>query len=243
MTEQDPQEGILRLEGLISPDLHRYIDPASRVGPVSWGVFFTVAHQICAVLRLHSGGLCFSAGPNRRTILEYLLFLVWLADDGESVVDVLNRSLQNDQKGMATRLRSESLFEQYPEHVRQAVTESMNEPLAPHPDERLLKPGNLIAHYDSRLLSYYAVESRFSHVSLTSIEFFMKSQADGYWLSQSPVPEEPAPCLEFCLHMLSQAMLTFNELLTGRPWAADLAEIAAEYGLDNRRPERRRKDV
>lgn len=243
MTEQSVQEGLNRLEALIYPDLYRYIDPASRVGPVAWGVFFTVTHQICAVLRLHSGGLCFSAGPNRRTLIEYILFLAWLADDGEAAVDVLNRSLQNNQKGMATRLRATSQLDQFPEHARETLKQTINEPLLPHPDERLLKPWNLIEEYDSSLKSYYAAESGFSHVSMTSIQFFTKqdADADAFALSQTPVPEEAAPCPELCLHLLSQSLLIFNEILMGSPWTAELASIAAEYDLDTRRPRRRQR--
>jgi hypothetical protein len=243
VTERSPQEGLNRLEALIYPDLHRYIDPASRVGPVAWGVFFTVAQQICAVLRLHSGGFCFSAGPNRRTIIEYILFLCWLADDGEAAVDVLNRSLQNNQKGMSTRLQTASQLEQYPERTRQILAQTIAEPLEPHPDERLLKPWHLIEEYDSTLKSYYAAESGYSHVSMTSIQYFLRQTDDATALSQTPVPEEVVPCVELCLHLFSQAMLVFNELLVGQPWTDDLAAITAEYGLNPRRPQRRRKDT
>ncbi|MGH4013863.1 MAG: hypothetical protein ACRDSL_08015 [Pseudonocardiaceae bacterium] len=239
MTEHTPQDGILQLEELIHAGLHKYIDPASRAAQVGWGAFFTVVHQIRAVLTLHRDRVCFSAGPNRRTIVEYILFLAWLADDGESVVDVLNRSLQNEQKHMATRLSGASLLDQFPEHARQVLAETIATPLAPHPDERLLKPSHLIEEYDSTLKSYYAAESRFSHVSLTSIQFFLKTEDEAIRLTQMPVPEEPISCPEFCLHTLSQALLVFNELLLDHPWTAELARIAEDYGLDTRRPTRK----
>lgn len=240
MTERSAADGLDRLEALIYPDLHTYLDP-SRVGQVGWGMFFTIAHQVRAVLTLHSDEVCFSAGPNRRTIIEYILALAWLADDGESVVDVLNRALQNEQKLMATRLRNDAILEQFPEHARQVMAETIAEPLAPHPDERLLKSGHLIDHYDSTLKSYYAAESRFSHVSMTSIQFFMKPNGDDVVVSQMPDPVEPMSCADFCLHALSQAMLTFNELLIGTPWTSDLAQLATEHGLDTCRPTRRPK--
>ena len=239
MAERSPQEGLNRLEALIYPDLHRYVDPTSRAGLVAWGVFFTATQQICGVLRLHSGGFCFSAGPNRRTIIEYILFLCWLADDGEAAVDVLNRSLQNNQKMMSTRLQLASQLEKYPERAREILAQTIAEPLEPHPDERLLKPWNLIDEYDSTLKSYYAAESGFSHVSMMAIQFFMKQTDEATELSQTPVPAEPVPCTELCLHLLSQAMLAFNEILVDQPWTTPLAEIAAEYGLETQRPQRK----
>jgi len=241
--DPNPEDGLNRLEALIYPDLHRYIDPATRVGPVAWGVFFTVTHQIAAVLTLHRDGLCFASGPNRRTLLEYILFLAWLADDGEAAVDVLNRSLQNDQKSMASQLRLTSQLDQHPEHAQDILRQTIAEPLVPHPDERLLKPSNLIEEYDGRLKSYYAAESRFSHVSMTSVQHFMQPKPEGYELSQVPAPKEAASCAELCLHLFSQALIIFNEILVGRPWTNDLAAIAAEYGLDTDRPTRRAKDA
>jgi hypothetical protein len=242
MTERSPADGLNELEALIYPDLSKYIDPTSRPAQVGWGVFFTVAHQVRAILTLHRDKVCFSGGPNRRTIVEYALFLAWLADDGESAVDVLNRSLQNEQKRMAARLTRDNLLDQFPAHARQLLTETIETPLDPHPDERLLKAWNLIDEYDSRLRSYYAAESRFSHVSLTSVEFFMHGDGDNVRLSQMPVPEEAMPCPDFCLHVFSQAFLTFNELLTGRPWTKNLARIAETYGLDTDRPRKKRRD-
>lgn len=241
VTERAPQDGLLELEELIYADLHKYIDPVSRAAQVGWGVFFTIAHQVRAVLMLHRERACFSAGPNRRTIIEYALFLAWLVDDGDSVVDVLNRATQNEQKQMMTRLRDDPILEKFPEHILQTVEATIAEPLDPHPDERLLKVWHLMEEYDSRLKSYYMAESGFSHVSLTSIQFFMKPAGEAVALGQMPVPEEAMPCPDFCLHAFSQAFLAFNELLIGQPWTDELARIAADYGLDTRRPKRKQK--
>jgi hypothetical protein len=202
-------------------------------------MFFSIFHQVRATLTLHRDGVCFSAGPNRRAIIEYILALAWLVDDGESVVDVLNRSLQNDQKLMATQLRKNSMLDGFPEQTRMTLSETVAVPLEPHPDERLMKPSNLIEMYDSTLKPYYGAESRFSHVSLTAIQFFSKARGDDLALSQTPNPPEPMPCQDFCLHALSQAMLTFNELLIGRPWTSDLAQLSTEFNLDTRRPTRK----
>jgi hypothetical protein len=241
VTENTPQAGILELEKLLYPDLYKFVDPASRAAQVGWGVFFTVAHQIKAVLTLHRDELCFSAGPNRRTVIEYALFLAWLTDDGDAAVDALNRSLQSNQKLLASHLRERSLLDQFPTHAKQELAKTVAEPLEPHPDERLIKPWHLIEEYDSSLKPFYAAESRFSHVSMTSVQFFMKVDGDTISLSQTPVPEEALSCENFCLHTYAQAFAAFNRLLVGQPWTAELARIADEFGADIGRPTRKAK--
>jgi len=93
-TPPDPADGLTRLEELISPDLHKHMDVTSRSTEVGWGLFFAVLHQVEATLHLHQHRCCFAAAPNRRTAVEYAVFLVWLADERDKVVDVLNRSLR-----------------------------------------------------------------------------------------------------------------------------------------------------
>jgi hypothetical protein len=241
VTENTPQAGIRELEKLLDPDMYKLVDPTSRAAQVGWGVFFTVEYQIKAVLTLHQDKLCFSAGPNRRTIIEYALFLAWLADDGDAAVNALNRSLQNNQKLLTSQLREHSLLDQFSAHAKQQLAKTVAEPLVPHPDERLLKPLHLIEEYNSSLKPFYAVESRFSHVSMTSVQFFMKAEGNTISLSQKPVPEEALPCEDFCLHTYAQAFAAFNRLLMGQPWTAELTRIADEFGADISRPTRRAK--
>lgn len=233
------EDGILRLEALIYDDLHRFVHPTSRVAQVGWGMFFTVAHQVRAVLSLHREGMCFAAAPIRRTVFEYTLGLTWLADDGESVVDVLNRALQNGHKLLSTRLSKDSLADRFPAEMLDQLAETVAEPLSPHPDERLMKPWHLIEEYDPTLKSYYATESGFSHLSLISVQHFVKFQDDATYLSQTPIPGEAAPCDEFCFRMFFQCFLSFDSILTGSPWVAALSGIAADYGLSMDRRSRR----
>jgi hypothetical protein len=217
MTEHSPRDGLSRLESLIYRNLHTYVDPPSRAAQVGWGMFFTIQHHICAILTLHRERLCFSAGPNRRTLLEYSLYLAWLVDDGEAAVDVLNRKLLSNSKNLETQLTQLGHLDRYPEHARQSLAKTLAEQLPPHPDEHFHKTTHLMDEYDSSLKPYYAAESGFSHPSLISVGFFMKPIDDGVGLSQKPMPEEATRCVDFCLHLCSQSMLMFNELLIGKP--------------------------
>jgi hypothetical protein len=167
MSAPEPSDGLTRLEELISPNLHLNIDAASRASRVGWGLLFTILHQVEAILYLHRQQCCFAAAPNRRTAVEYAVCLVWLADQTEQVVDVLNRGLRQDQIQLANRLREASLTERVPPDAYQVLVGTAGTALPPEPDERLLNFGQLLDEYGySVLKAYYNVESRFVHPSL-----------------------------------------------------------------------------
>jgi hypothetical protein len=242
MSTPEPADGLTRLEELISPDLHRNIDVASRAATVGWGLLFTVLHQVEAVLYLHRQGCCFAAAPNRRTAVEYAVCLVWLADQGDQVVDVLNRGLRNDQIQLANRLRAASLTERLPPDGYQILKDTVATKLKPEPDETLLHVSDLLDEYGYRALkAYYKLESRFVHVSLTAVQAFAREieEQERLLLGQRPLYEELVPCQEFCLMVLFDAMLAFNKLLVGSPWTDVLTKIAADHDLPTQLPVRK----
>jgi hypothetical protein len=245
MSAPEPSEGLTRLEELISPDLHLNIDAASRASSVGWGLLFTVLHQVEAILYLHRQGCCFAAAPNRRTAVEYAVWLVWLADQTDQVVDVLNRGLRQDQIQLANRLRDAGLTERVPPDAYQILVDTVGTALPPEPDERLLKIGQLLDEYGyGALKAYYKVESRFVHPSLTAIREFTHDSNEGLLFRQRPLHEELVPCQQFCLMVLFDAMLAFNTLLVGSPWTDVLMEVAADHNLPTHLPVRKvRPDV
>ncbi len=238
MSTPEPSDGLTRLEELLFPDLHLSIDGASRSAMLGWGLFFTVLHQVEAMLYLHRNGCCFAAAPNRRTAIEYAVGLVWLADQGDRVVDVLNRRHRNDQIQLANRLREANLTERFPPDVYQILVDTVATELPPQTDERL-RVDQLLEEYGySALKAYYHVESRFTHVSLTGIQLFARDSKEGLLLGQRPLYEELVPCQHFCLMVLFDAMLAFNTLLVGSPWTEALMQVAADHDLPTQLPTR-----
>lgn len=239
MSTLEPSDGLIRLEELISPDLHLSLDGASRAATVGWGLFFTVLHQVEAMLYLHQKGCCFAAAPNRRTAVEYAVCLVWLADEGDHVIDVLNRRLRNNQIQLAKRLREASLTERFPQDAYQVLIDTVATELPPESDERL-KFDQLLDEYGySALKAYYHVESRFTHGSLTASQVFARDSDEGLLLAQRPLYQELVPCQQFGLMVLFDAMLAFNTLLVGNPWTEALIQVAADHGLPTRLPTRK----
>jgi hypothetical protein len=233
MTLPDAGDGLARLDELITPDLHGHVNPASPAAIVGWGLFFNCLHQVEAILRLHTDGHCFAAAPNRRCAFEYALYLVWLADEGDHAVDVLNRGFQREQLRLANHLRSADLVHQHPPEAFQVLLDTLATELAPESDERLLSVAHLLDDYGlANLKPYYQAESRFTHVSLTAIRQFARDgDDDALCLGQRPFDGELMPCQDFCLPVLFDAMLAFDSTLVGHPWQDALRQIGADHSL------------
>jgi hypothetical protein len=229
---------LLRLDDLITPDLHEHINPMNRAAVIGWGLFFHVAHQVRAILTLHKAGACGAASPNRRSALEYAITLRWCVDQGDRIGDIYNRKLRGDQIQLAKALKADGTKDRYKDayEVMEQTVKTVNETIAADPNERLVKIENLIKGYDlTKEWSLYTVESRFTHPTPTGVQMFFKD--DGKAFYQMPIHEEMVLCKPYCLWILHAAMLAFNEVLTGKPWTTELEKVAKEYGFSMTLPQ------
>ncbi|MFE5295895.1 DUF5677 domain-containing protein [Streptomyces sp. NPDC056632] len=234
MAEPDPGDGLLRLEDLITDDLHTRIDPMNRASVIGWGLFFAVAHQVRAVLALHKADACGAASPNRRSALEHTITLRWCVDQGDRIGDIYNRKLRNDQIQLAKALKADGTADRYKDayQVMADTVKTVNETIASDPNERLAKIEHLMEGYGlSMERTFYQVESRFVHPTLTGVQMFFKDDGEAFNVSQMPIHEEIVACQLYCLWILHAAMLAFNEVLDGKPWTEDLEKIAKDFGF------------
>ncbi|MEU6898801.1 DUF5677 domain-containing protein [Streptomyces virginiae] len=234
MADADPSDGLLRLENLITNDLHTRIDPTNRASMIGWGLFFTVAHQVRAVLGLHTAGACRAAAPNRRSALEHAITLRWCVDQGDRMGDIYNRKLHNDQIQLAKALRADGTADRYKDayQVMADTVKTVKESIAPDPNERLAKIEHLMQGYGlDRERTFYQVDSRFVHPTLTGAQMFFKDDGEAFHVSQMPIHEEIVACHLYSLWILHAAMLAFNEVLIGKPWTAELEKIAKDFGF------------
>nr|BFD81462.1 hypothetical protein StreXyl84_08630 [Streptomyces sp. Xyl84] len=235
MTEPDARDGLLRLENVISSDLHRHIDPMNRAAVIGWGLFFNVAHQVRAILTLHTAGACGAASPNRRSALEYAVTLRWCADQGDRIGDIYNRKLRGDQIQLAKALKADGMKDRYKDayKVMAETVEVVNKTIPADPNERLAKIETLIKGYGlTNVWSFYTVESRFTHPTLTGAQMFFRDTGEGsFEVSQKPIHEEMVQCPLYCLWIFHFAMLAFNEVLRDKPWTTELEQVAKEYGF------------
>ncbi|MGW2040304.1 DUF5677 domain-containing protein [Streptomyces virginiae] len=240
MAEADPSNGLMRLENLITDDVHTRIDPMNRASMIGWGLFFTVAHQVRAVLVLHKAGACGAASPNRRSALEHTITLRWCVDQGDRIGDIYNRKLRNDQIQLAKALKADGTKDRYKDgyQVMAGTVKAVNETIASDPNERLAKIEHLMQGYGlARERTFYQVESRFTHPTLTGVQMFFKDDGEAFHVSQMPIQDEVVACDLYCLWIFHVAMLAFNEVLTDKPWTAELEAIAKEYGFATTLPQ------
>jgi len=243
-TTSDPASGLDRLEALITPDLWTRLDPVNRAAVVGWGTMLNVVHLVRGIRTLHAAGHCHAAIPVLRSVMEYTLGTMWLADAGEDAVDVMNRKFQGSQRKLLDELSDSGtgLAAFSPEAV-QAFQDVLTAELDPHPDERLSAFKHLLQEYRfDKMVPVYNVLSGLTHLSLTGAEEFFQTKPDGIHVTQEPIHREVMPCEEVSLGMQFDTMLAYNELLTGKPWTADLAAIAKDHELSanlaTRRPGR-----
>jgi hypothetical protein len=232
MTMTDPAAGLERLNALITPDLWKQVDGINRAAVVGWGTMLNVAHLVRGIRTLHAVGQCHATLPLLRSVMEYALGTIWLADAGEDAVDVLNRRLQGSHGKLLADLGDIDLDAAFPPEAVQVFRDVLAAQLPPHPDERLSAFRHLLKEYGfEKMIPIYNVISGITHLSLEGAQAFFQDRDGAIRLSQQSLNGEVAPCEVICLGMQFDTMLAYNELLAFRPWTGDLAEIAKDHEL------------
>jgi hypothetical protein len=197
-----------------------------------WGTMLNVAYLVRGIRTLHAAGQCHAALPLLRSVMEYMLGMIWLADAGEDAVDVLNRRLQGSRGKLLADLSDTDLDAAFPAEAVHAFSDVLAAQLPPHPDERLSAFGHLLKAYGfEKMIPVYNVISGITHLSLEGAQAFFQDRDGAIHLSLQPRMGDPAPCEVICLGMQFDTMLAYNELLNPRPWTADLAAIVKDHDL------------
>lgn len=97
MPELDYSAAIDRLNELITPEQIPLVDPTQPACVIGWGAMLNVQHLIHGIRVLDAGGCSHAAIPVVRTLFEYSVGVLWLADAGQDAADVLNRRLHGAQ--------------------------------------------------------------------------------------------------------------------------------------------------
>jgi len=168
MTAAGPGTGIDRLNALITPDLWREIDGMNLAAVVGWGTTFHVVHLVQAIRTLHAAGQCHATVPLLRSVMEYALGTMWLADAGEDAIDVLNRRLQGSKRKLRADLELDSIsLADFPAEAVRTFLDTLAAQLPSHPDERLSAFRHLLQEYGfEKMIPVYDVISGRTHLSL-----------------------------------------------------------------------------
>ncbi|MEU8932373.1 hypothetical protein AB0D30_21085 [Streptomyces sp. NPDC048409] len=205
----------------------------NRAFRIAWGLLATAHRQGAAIVLLHRHGLGHDTSPNRRALLEHAARIWWLAEDGPDAVHAMNRSLQQTQ-GKLRKAADESGL-RYDPTVADAVAAA---DLPPNSAETFGAFTHLMKRIGPPLLAIWISESMMAHPTLTGAQLFTEDTDEGLVLHANPVypeglvsPEERAPFIALVLVWF--AMVSFNRLLAGKPWADELQRIAAEAGIED----------
>ena len=185
MTTADPASGLERLNALLTPELWKHVDGMNRAAVVGWGTMLNVAHLVRGIRTLHGAGQCHAALPLLRSVMEYALGTIWLADAGDDAVDVLNRRLQGSHGKLQIDLGDTDLDAAFPAEAVQAFRDVLAAQIPSHPDERLSAFRHLLTAYGfEKMIPVYNVISGITHLSLEGAQVFFQDKNGAIHLSQ-----------------------------------------------------------
>lgn len=243
MIDTGPASGLARLETLVTSDLGSRLNGMNRAAVVGWGTIFNVIHLVKGVRVLHAASCCHAAIPVLRSVLEYTLGTIWLADAGDAAVDVFNRRFQYAQGKLGKAVGDADLDAKFPSDVVKHFRDTLAVELPTHPDERLASFTNLMVEYGAEdMVSVYHVLSGMTYLSLEGAQAFFKDEDGALRVWQNPHRGEVIPCEQVSLQMQFAAMLAYNDLLDGKPWTSALVEIARDHGLSLERAARKPRE-
>jgi hypothetical protein len=233
VANQDFGAGIDRLYALVSDDLHALVDPKNTAAIVGWGTTFNALHLVRGIRALHTTGCCAAAPPLLRSLLEYTVGTIWLADAGDDAVEILNRGTLHTHRKLnraLTKIDDQKWRERLPAEAIRNFESVVATVLEAHPDEYLLNFTRLLEEYGfAEWVSVYNVLAAVSHLSNVGAQRFFTQTPEAFVVAQLPITNEVVPCEEFAFGLLVDTMAAYDKLLAGGPWTAGLAEIATEY--------------
>lgn len=245
MANEDFSAGIDRLFALVTDDMHQQVEPANTAAVTGWGAVFNAIHLTRGIKTLHDAGCCASAPPLLRSLLEYTMGMLWLADAGDAAVEVLAHGMFFTHTKLDKALRMPENAEwrgRLPREGVEKFEQVLAEDLEKHPDEYLLIFTRLLEEYGfPQWVPVYNTLSMFSHFSSVGAQRYFRQTGTAWEVSQVPIADEVMPCLYVSLGLLLDAMAAFDTLMLGQPWKVGLEQIAAEYEFTITRATRKTK--
>lgn len=213
------------------------IGRTDRAPLVAVGLYYHLVNQAAALMLLRSSGFDRACAPLRRSLIEHMLFLIWLADAGDAAVDAMNRGLQYKQGQLRDTITAAGLPIAAAE--QRAAMDSVIHAAVPASDqEHLQHITQLLDAYplSPMLKSLWRAESGWTHPSLHVMQLYVEQRPDATVLHQQPYHEElaghtPTTCF-LTLYFSTLAM----DALLGNPWAEQLASIAEQYDMPSALP-------
>jgi hypothetical protein len=212
-----------------------------RASLAAVGLYYHLVNQVTALMLLRPSGFDRACAPLRRSLIEHMLFLIWLADARDAAVDAMNRGLQHKQRKLRDTITAAGLPVGTAD--QHATMDSVIDAAVPTSDQGHLQHiAHLLDAYpvSPTLKSLWRAESGWTHPSLHVMQLYVEQRPDATVLHHQPYHEQladhtPATCF-LTLYFASLAM----DALLGNPWAEQLISVAEQYDMPTALPTRRR---
>jgi hypothetical protein len=210
-----------------------------RAPLVAVGLYYHLVNQATALMLLRSDRFDLACAPLRRSLIEHMLYLIWLADAGDAAVDAMNRGLQHQQHRLRDSISAADVSVGTAE--QRATMDAVIDAAVPASDhERLQHITHLLEAYplSPMLKSLWRTESGWAHPSLHVMQLYVEQRPDATVLHQQPYHEQfadhtPATCF-LTLYFATLAL----DALLGNPWTEQLTSIAERYDMPTALPTR-----
>ena len=212
-------------------DLSLVDDDARPTVQLGLGWFLYIRRLTTACLRLVEVGYAHETAALRRTLIEHLVALAWLARDGQTAVDVFNYAWQESS---VRRLAGEVSETGWSERTEAAAREVLErEVSADVPDGlHLIHFSHLVKEMGwTSGLAAWLTETAIAHPSILSSAAFVDIRDDQLVVRQEGDTFTAHEVVRLLAGALYDAARAMAALLPDRPWTAALDRIAGRYNL------------
>jgi hypothetical protein len=163
------------------------ISGTDRAPLVAVGLYYHLVNQVAALMLLRSSRFDRACAPLRRSLIEHMLYLIWLAD-------AMNRGLQHQQRHLGDIITAAGV--PVPTVEQRAILDRTIDTAVPTSDqEHLLHMAHLPDAYplSPLLKSIWQVESGWAHPSLHVMQLYVEQQPDATVLHISSPASSSSP--------------------------------------------------
>jgi hypothetical protein len=200
-------------------------DGYTNVAFLAHGWYLRCHRSVQAVLRLGDGGYAEEAAPVRRSIIEHVLALRWLAAEGDKILDTIARAHAFDTKSRATAVVAAGWTSIDVEDLEKIIADIDPDSLDRSRDRLLQFASRLSEYGDEHTRPGYIAESAKSHPTYESaVAYVDVPGGDLRWQ-----PREPVWPIPFCTTHLFEALICVREAFDPKPWESELDSVIKRY--------------
>lgn len=198
---------------------------------VTHSLFRSMLRQGYAALLLCDGGFPHESIGLRRSVLEYVTTIEWVARKRQEAVDALNGAHAHRRQKLATAIDKSG---EWSEGVLDAAgVVPMGDVIKAKGADQLHMTNRLRSQDLYSLEAMYIADSGFVHPSITEVHHYYEEKDDGsIRLLAAPVDSDDtdATCMVVAVSCFNGAAF-LDELLPGNPWQRPLKLLGAAHGF------------